>query len=212
MSDPPKRVGIDTVPPPPGEEDLYSASTVVGQASAELLALVRSAEQTNAERTAAKRASEQVAATEDDKLEAMKQAAARAAKQAVANEVAREATKAAQSGAPPPPSGQPAARVVSVERRATRRNVRRNGRRPTRRVPRRACRPSSRSSSSSPSPRSRSPRSYADSLASRATCGGDHGRKPRICRAIASRRTGTSATSRGGVLARDLASATNVSA
>jgi cobalamin biosynthesis Mg chelatase CobN len=114
MSDPPKRLGIDTVPPPPGEEDLYSASTVVGQASEEILALVRSAEQSNAERTAAKRASAQVAANEDDKLKAMKEVAARAAKQAVANEVAREATKAAQSGAPPPPSGPPAARVVSV--------------------------------------------------------------------------------------------------
>jgi cobalamin biosynthesis Mg chelatase CobN len=114
MSDPPKRLGIDTVPPPPGEEDLYSASTVVGQASDELLALVRSAEQSNAERTAAKRLSEQAASTEDEKLKAMKEAAARAAKQAVANQVAREATKAAQSGASPPPSVQPAVRVVSV--------------------------------------------------------------------------------------------------
>jgi len=43
--DEPKGPGIDTRPPPPGEEDLYSASTVVGQASAELLALVRAAEQ-----------------------------------------------------------------------------------------------------------------------------------------------------------------------
>jgi hypothetical protein len=40
----PKRYQVPTVPPPPGEEDAYSASTVVGQASAELLALIRSEE------------------------------------------------------------------------------------------------------------------------------------------------------------------------
>jgi hypothetical protein len=37
----PKRNQTSTVPPPEGEDDLYNASTKIGQASDELLALVR---------------------------------------------------------------------------------------------------------------------------------------------------------------------------
>ena len=113
----PKRPGIATVPPPPGEEDLYSASTVVGQASAELLALVRAAEEGNADAKSAEKITRDQRKSDDDaKLASMKEAASRAAKQAAANEVAREAVKAA-SAAPPPPtttsSGPPSTRKAA---------------------------------------------------------------------------------------------------
>lgn len=96
--DEPKGSGHETLPPPPGEEDLYSACTVVGQASAELLALVRSAEE--AATVATPRNSEKPPASEEAKLDAMKEVAALAAKEAAANEAARESLK--RSAAPPP--------------------------------------------------------------------------------------------------------------
>lgn len=71
-----------TVPPPEGEDDLYNASTTVGQASAELLALVRAAETAEALPSTSKEAA-------DAKLDAMKETAARAAKEAAAHEVVR---------------------------------------------------------------------------------------------------------------------------
>lgn len=71
-----------TVPPPEGEDDIYEASTKVGQASPELLALVRAAEVADADPSHSKEAT-------DTKLEAMKEAAALAAKEAAAHEVVR---------------------------------------------------------------------------------------------------------------------------
>ncbi len=44
-SKPPKRVAFSTLPPPESDDDMYSASTKVGQASEELLALVRASEE-----------------------------------------------------------------------------------------------------------------------------------------------------------------------
>src|SRR4051812_366401 len=110
MSDDSKPPNLATTPPPAGEDDLYSASTVVGQASAELLALVRAAEEGNADSKAAaklgtpasKLATPVATSTEDAKLTAMKEVAARAAKEAAANEVAREAKKAASARPPGP--------------------------------------------------------------------------------------------------------------
>lgn len=63
-----KKMQSSTVPPPPGEADAYSASTVVGPASAELLALIRTAEEQGAigpatDETAARVASAREAAS-----------------------------------------------------------------------------------------------------------------------------------------------------
>lgn len=107
--DTPKRM-YSTLPPPEGADDLYSASTVVGPASPELLALVRAAQDGAIEKGAkpqGARHGEPASGTDEERLAAMKEAAARAAKGAVANEVARAAAKAA-SARPPSPSGTPA--------------------------------------------------------------------------------------------------------
>jgi hypothetical protein len=96
----PKRM-YSTVPPPDGAEDLYSASTVVGQASAELLALVRAAtEEGESKKSSTTVPAPSASQSDDAKLTAMKEAASRSAKEAAANEVAREAAKAASSRPP----------------------------------------------------------------------------------------------------------------
>jgi cobalamin biosynthesis Mg chelatase CobN len=101
--DTPKRMN-STLPPPGGAEDLYSASTVVGPASAELLALVRSAtEEAEAKPATSARPAEAAppsSSAGDAKLAAMKEAASRSAKEAAANEIARAAAKAASSRPP----------------------------------------------------------------------------------------------------------------
>lgn len=108
-----------TVPPPEGEDDIYEASTKIGQASPELLALVRAAE------VAGSGPSDSVEAA-DTKLEAMKEAAALAAKEAAAHEVVRRSLPPGARGSVAPakpkesaaPVAEPAREAAPAKRRA----------------------------------------------------------------------------------------------
>jgi hypothetical protein len=97
MSDEQKLPNLATTPPPAGEEDLYSAATVVGPASAELLALVRAAEEGTLDAKAP-------ATTAPSAPAAAKQAAPPAPLPKPASEPPKAAPKAASEPPPAPPA------------------------------------------------------------------------------------------------------------
>ncbi|MBX3189874.1 MAG: hypothetical protein KF819_22805 [Labilithrix sp.] len=101
MSDEDAKSENPTVPPPPGEDDAYSASTVVGQASAELLALIRTAEDAAVSKDGA-----ETARGEDDADALLASARAASANAAAARKAA------AGARASSPPSAEAAARVA----------------------------------------------------------------------------------------------------
>jgi hypothetical protein len=67
MSDERGRKGAATVPPPEGEDDPYNAATRVGAAPADLLAIVRDAEEANAPKTETKKMSDDAPKTTETK-------------------------------------------------------------------------------------------------------------------------------------------------